>query len=162
MNKYFLLFDYYLRTTSIYFFHNIIHFFNLKYPFWFLSLFCNKTYLIPLLILNRNDDIKKKYLLYNQTNKKNIFIENIKNHNEKYVFLKNDFPYNIDDNIKHYVLWCKEKSSINNIENIITIKIRELINKKIFSKQEYEFVFSYNVEKNKSIPEIMHYHVFIK
>ena len=71
-----------------------------------------------------------------------------------YNFSENKYPYNIEENIKHYLFWINPKS--NEILNIF--KINSIIQN--YLKKPY-IIFE-NLPDNKSVPEIKHYHVFFK
>ena len=119
----------------------------------------------PIDKITRNQKIQLKYEEFMKYVKKN----NI-NLNEyiykKYLnglkinFVENNFPYDIEDNCHHYVIWFdneyfkKVTSSIN--EN-------KIINNIVRSKfKDNEYIYFENLTHNKSIAKIKHFHVFIK
>jgi len=75
-------------------------------------------------------------------------------------FIENTFPYDIEENCYHYVLWFdneyfqKITSTIN--ENII---INNIVRKKF---KDNEYIYFENMTHNKSVKRIKHFHVFIK
>ncbi len=150
--------NYYVRLFNIYFFYYIFSLFNIKYPFWYLSLYCNPNVMIPLLPLKRDIKIQELYKSYNSLKINNFKQKILKNSNE-YMLILNDFPYNISENVLHYVLWIKndKEHDFNFIQNKIVN-----LSRKIKLMYNYEFVFSYNIKENKSIQDIVHWHVFIK
>ena len=87
------------------------------------------------------------------------FINNVKNKlkDSSVYFIINNFPYNIPQYIKHYVLWICPGLTMNN--NTIYSAIKS----NIFIEFGTHLKFAYfkNIDKNKSIMEIDHYHVFI-
>ena len=66
----------------------------------------------------------------------------------------NDFPYNTEDNITHYILWINPKSDKKN-----TLPVKSIIKLKLKVKNVVYFM---NVPKNRSVMEIPHYHIFAK
>ena len=93
----------------------------------------------------RSYETKQKY----RQNNKTQFIINLKERlkNKDYVFLENDYPYNVD--AKHYVLWVKNEN----------FNIPKLIEER-FSGNKTKYFENYGFLK--SIPEIKHYQVFVK
>ena len=142
---------YFFHYNFIYLLSLCFNFFNIKYPFWYLNIITDKEKNI-LIHLIRNDAIQKKYIIHKQ-NKVGTFIKKIKNNSNKYILIKNNFPYNVSKNIKHYVLWVNDNKT--HISNKI---IKNELNKKNISGR---FCYGKNLTKHKSIPEIEHYHVFI-
>ena len=99
----------------------------------------------------------KKYLNKNNINQNQYIIDKYLS-DKKYVINENAYPYNIDKNMAHYVLWVHPNyiNKINDLEvcNIITNKMTEL------SFDEY-FCFENHV-KAKSILGVPHYQVFFR
>lgn len=127
---------------------------NNSYPFWFLYKLNTKT--IPF-ALKRSKTIQDKYCKLS-ANKKATFINNLFTSEEiNFIFKPNNFPYDIDTNITHYVLWIRPGLNIDNLILINVIKN----NIEIVFKKLYRFSFIKNCPANKSIPEIEHYHIFI-
>jgi len=81
---------------------------------------------------------------------RSIFNVNINSH---YVITKNDFPYDIEPNICHYILWLKEDQPLLEIEEIINNNFQ--INLK-------NLLYYRNSPENRSIASIVHYHIFYK
>ena len=77
--------------------------------------------------------------------------------NRLYNLQLNKFPYDLEKNIVHCVLWLNpiiQKSFIHNKKFIYTILKKYIPNK--------PFLFHMNLPKNRSINTIPHYQVFIK
>ena len=75
-------------------------------------------------------------------------------------FIENSFPYDIEDNCLHYVIWfdseyfkkvtlCINPNKI--IDNIIRNKFKD-----------NEYIYFENHSHNKSVQKVKHFHVFIK
>lgn len=99
------------------------------------------------------DEIKyKNYLIFlkkkSLTPHKNI-LDNIIGNNI-YKLVKNTFPYDLDKEIDHWILWInpKNKLTFQEIDNLLKNKFRN-------------FVYFSNLEKNKSIKTIEHYQIFV-
>ena len=123
----------------------------------------------------------KKIIKNNNNNIKNYILTNFFKNNENIIFIKNNFPYDVESNIYHYVLWFNSNycylNELNNQINLIKIIMKKYIrtykiffdtkkindttiNNYIFSN--YEFIFFENIKENKSINSIKHIHVFFK
>jgi len=75
-------------------------------------------------------------------------------------FIENTFPYDIEDNCYHYVIWF-ENEYFNKVTNCINEnKIIENIIRSKFKNNEY--IYFENLSNNKSVNSIKHFHVFIK
>ena len=86
------------------------------------------------------------------------FIDNLFTSQDiNYVFKPNNFPYAVDDNIIHYVLWIRPGLIINGTL-LNTVIFRHI---KLIFKPNPKYSFIKNSVSNKSIPQIEHYHVFI-
>tara|TARA_B100000902_G_C27005899_1_gene762206 strand:+ start:109 stop:588 length:480 start_codon:yes stop_codon:yes gene_type:complete len=142
----------------------------------------------PTIMLLRKIDVQKKYINFkkiikeNNNNIKNYILTNFFKNNENIIFIKNNFPYDVELNIYHYILWFNsnsihldeidklDKLDKNNYEKNILKYIKYFfdnkkindttINNYIFSN--YEFIFFENIKENKSINSIKHIHVFFK
>jgi len=104
----------------------------------------------PEIGLGRQKHIQKKYDLFcKEKENGQRFISCIKEILEfqEYYFVENDFPYYVEDHIKHMICWYK-KGTID----AIVKKIKK--SNKIVTYWE-------NFPQNKSIPEISHIHIFI-
>lgn len=106
--------------------------------------------------LKRNIQIQKLYDKYNKTQqfeefKKNIF--NNKN-NKMFNFMLNNFPYDIDKNISHYLIFINPliKNKISDFD------IYKIIRKKYIKKKP--IIIFENEPKSRSIKNIRHYHIF--
>ena len=75
------------------------------------------------------------------------------NNTTNYVIKLNDFPYNVEDKIVHYVLWLPH---INYTHNAI----QEIINEEF--KGYTKVVWFVNSPELRSIKTIYHVHVFVK
>lgn len=67
------------------------------------------------------------------------------------VFRENDFPYNLDEGIKHYLLWSNQDLSPLDIEECI----------KEHTAGAIETLWFINPVQLKSIPELWHAHVMV-
>ena len=104
----------------------------------------------PQTALGRKKEIQKQYDLFcKEKENGRRFISRVTEilEDEDYYFIENDFPYYVEDNIKHMICWYKKGT----IDSIIK-KIKK--SNKIVTYWE-------NLPQNKSIPEISHIHIFI-
>lgn len=95
------------------------------------------------------EDLEKKGLTLCEYIDKKLFSEEA-----FYVFVPNDYPYFLEEDMEHWILWINPsfaKPSKNKISKILEEELGEK-----------DFLTFENAEENKSIPEIEHIHVFIK
>lgn len=115
----------------------------------------------PLITIGRTKNIENKYLEHKlELKNKNINLDNYITSkyfkdNQKYVFVENQFPYNVDKNITHYLLWFNPN---NNNYGITEKEIEEILNEILVGKT---YIYFENMEHNKSIKSIKHIHVFV-
>jgi hypothetical protein len=76
--------------------------------------------------------------------------------NESYVIIKNNFPYDLADGIEHYNLWIHPGNKNPLFHNM------EYINELVSKHMTCEFICFMNDISLQSVPEITHYHIFIK
>jgi len=72
---------------------------------------------------------------------------------KKYILVVNSFPYYLEDNILHYLIWIAPNYSLS------SDKIKCIVEER-FSDQPY--LIYKNYDEYQSIKSIEHYHVFIK
>jgi len=113
--------------------------------------------------LHRNNKINKKYQKHIKKIKDrninvNEYISNKyftnKEYDSDWVFVPNNFPYNLENGINHYLIWInpyKLKLSEIDIDRVI---IENLGNK--------EYYYFENLNCNKSVNKVQHVHVFFK
>lgn len=143
-----------IRYIWIYILYLYYTYTNNTYPFWFLYKLNKKTISFAL---KRSNYIQNKYINLHAS-KKQEFIDNLFTSQDiNYVFKPNNFPYAVDDNIIHYVLWIRPGLIINGTL-LNTVIFRHI---KLIFKPNPKYSFIKNSVSNKSIPQIEHYHVFI-
>lgn len=110
--------------------------------------------------LSRNHFNSTRYYIHKFLLKKNNinisdYISNKYLKNKKYYLVKNTFPYHLEKNILHLVLW---------INDFKITDIKQLIKKELEKKykKEYEFLFFENPKHLRSINDIKHFQVFVK
>ena len=74
---------------------------------------------------------------------------------KEYRFIKNEFAYNVVNNIQHYNLWLNPNLDLEQDNN----KIKKLLDKILANKQ---YIVFKNLPQNMSVPGIIHYHIFFK
>lgn len=114
----------------------------------------------PSIQIKRTNEVESKYIQHKSLlikNKINIHDYIVKNYFEddcKYKFVNNEFPYNVESNIEHKLLWFNP-----NINYQINDEyINNLLNELLFDKN---YIYFENIDSNKSIKSIRHIHVFI-
>jgi hypothetical protein len=119
----------------------------------------------PRILIPRTPEIQKSYEFYKTTThvdlKWSLFPEES---NSLYQFLPNKYPYNIEDNIKHYVLWfnpklpsCLQESNLF-VDFILQHKIINQNNVLMTSEGLHPYIFW----KNSSVKNMTHYQVFYR
>ena len=75
----------------------------------------------------------------------------------KIVFGKNDYPYFTEPNVYHFLLWIHPSMKVKEcmVSQLIDSHMPETLNAK-------EYIYFENLGNNKSIPDIRHFHVFIR
>ena len=68
-------------------------------------------------------------------------------------FTVNKFPYDLEDNVMHFLLWNTKKKSKDDCLNYL---------KKYIDHNFWEMCLRENKKENRSVPDIMHYHVFVR
>lgn len=115
----------------------------------------------PSIQINRTKEIENKYnehkllLLKNKISIHDYIFKKYFNENCEYKFVNNEFPYNVDSNIEHILLWFNPNIKFK----IDTEYIDNLLNELLFDKN---YIYFENKDSNKSIKSIKHIHVFIK
>lgn len=130
---------------------------NDAYSWDFIKQFHNKS---PLINIKRKKEIEEKYLIHkNKLKDKNIniedYLDNLLFKNDfKYIITENDFPYNLKNGIEHKLLWINP-----NYNNLFNDKlINKIISMLMIGKT---YIYFENIDNNKSIKSIKHYHIFI-
>ena len=138
-----------IQEIISFFLYYFYFFFNKEYDFFFLkNIYCKDKYIIKYDLI-RKENIQKSYELYKSNNLLKNFKMNIKKNITKYGYIitENDFPYNLNNNVKHYIIWT----------NYDIFKIKKILNKRFIN-----YIFFRNLIENKSIKDIEHYHIFIE
>jgi len=99
----------------------------------------------------RKKEILNNYKKFRETLDYEEFEKSIFEDNKSYSIRKNDFPYDIEPNINHYILWIKDESL--SIEDIIYSSFK-------IDKKE-DILWYRNSPENRSIKTIVHYHIFL-
>jgi len=110
------------------------------------------------LLLYRKPEIEIKYLEFKQEilKKDNNICEYILDNILKNKMISmniNKFPYDVNRNVIHWIIWNKRKHNIK--------KYRKMVYK-LFNPKYYDIIFRINKLEHQSIPEINHCHLFIK
>ncbi|KAJ2792784.1 hypothetical protein H4R20_006723 [Coemansia guatemalensis] len=74
-----------------------------------------------------------------------------------FLFLRNDFPYHLEDDIEHWVLWCKKRLDIGYVAPEAAV---QAIMRKFGHDIEWRYIV--NPVHLQSVPQLSHAHVFIK
>jgi|SRR5579875_2160952 len=104
----------------------------------------------------RDEKVKRDYEKYKKDIEREgktltdvVYEKYFKYNNNIWVLDKNLFPYELNKNIKHYVLWVRPgiEFTYDDVERILGLK---------------DYVVFKNHPKTMSVPYIQHFHVFIK
>jgi len=118
-----------------------------------------------------------KFLLKNRFKMTNIeyirktIINSEKNKLNRFILTDNAFSYNLEDGIRHLLLWVNPSHKDNKIlyQNQVNLNKCDWLYNHIYNKlsqkyslKKYEYVYFENHKNNRSIPEIKHIHIFVK
>lgn len=73
----------------------------------------------------------------------------------KWNIVDNKFPYHLQENIKHKVLWIYPSIKLNKD------KVDTIIKQYTLSHKYNNYIYFQNIGDLRSIPEVPHYHIFI-
>ena len=100
----------------------------------------------------RKTEIEEKYMNdMTKQQKLNYIKQKLKT--DDYYLIPNDYPYDLSEDINHYVFWCKETYSLEDVLKIALL---------YFKKTSNEIIVFVNDITNKSVLDINHYHIFVK
>lgn len=135
----------------------------------------------PIRVLERTGEIQARYEkhILDLDNKNVLVSDYIKNKyfpdNEKAKKCEislNEFPYDVEDNIYHLLLWFNplcfnndENLNDNKYNKLIVSQIEKALKDKLIpynNDSKYEFIYFENHNFNRSIKAIRHIHIFIK
>ena len=115
------------------------------------------------LVNNRSREVHDNYIKWKREVGENGLFNMLFKNNDVVVIRKNDFPYNFEEGILHYVIWLRpnqdECSFDSRMEpNLINYAVKQL--KKIHGT--IEMVHFRNNSKYRTVYTINHYHVIIR
>ena len=90
----------------------------------------------------------------------NIFLNNlfIDDENKNYSLTLNNYPYFLEPDIEHLILWINPKISLDILDSEYIIKNKLEVNKISYNK----IIYTKNKMKYKSVKSIDHIHIFIQ
>lgn len=109
----------------------------------------------------RTHDIQAKYEQHKNTLKeRNILIdmyikEKYLKNRLKWIITDNKFPYHIDSNIKHKILWLDPSINLN------SEIVQKIIDRYVNSYKFKYYIYFQNHIDCRSVPGIVHYHIFV-
>ncbi len=119
------------------------------------------TNLLPLEVRTQScysDYLKFKNDLKTNNIKLKDYLLNKYLNNKSYNLVPNKFPYTVDKNMKHYVLWIHPE-----YENKLTdLEIIQIIKEKMEELNFNEYMCFENDFRVKSVLDVLHYQVFFK
>ena len=133
--------------------------------------------------IGRNEFVSHKYIIFKHILKNRLKISNteyikqtILKTDEQYILAKNDFQYDLSQNVAHMIIWINPNNSNNNwITSSLDLNKLDYFQKIIYDKltakfksklntnvgKDIKYIYFENEEKNRSIPEFRHFHIFI-
>jgi hypothetical protein len=108
----------------------------------------------------KSDEMQKYYHSFD----KNHLLETIKFDNSNLLFLKNQFPYMLPNDVEQHIIWIKERTSQEEVVKFIDNKCIELFeNNNSFQPILFERPFGMKTKLVKpSFPFIRHIHFLFK
>ena len=107
----------------------------------------------------RSSETIQKYNNFKKLNKDICsYIKNKYLNNCDYCIIKNDFPYDTEKDVKHYILWIKDSF----LENINKRDIEDLIQKKMLELEYSNYIYFENHISVQTVPDIKHFQIFYK
>lgn len=103
----------------------------------------------------RKKEVEEKYLEFRKDKSSDDIVKHIKDNIIKqklFSIVKNDFPYNVP--YDHYLLWINPKINSNISCDFILKYVENYF-------QNKDFICFENIDCNKSILEIRHFHIFL-
>lgn len=127
-------------------------YYQLPIPFDILKMINRSTLYLDIV---RSQETTNQYQEFKQKNQNMPdFKQSILQQDSLFHLRKNDFPYFLETDIEHYVLWMKPGY------HFTPTQIHHYLSQHI--DPNYSFTFYENCTKIKSIKEIPHVHVFIR
>lgn len=114
------------------------------------------------IIPRRKPDIENKYQLFkNKINSlaANIMINVIKDKTKDLHLTPNDYPYDVEDDVTHYIIWDLNSEPLDMQSQLD--KYRKYAENN-FNPDIYDIIVKINKVKYQSIPEIKHCHLFTR
>lgn len=107
----------------------------------------------------RSQDVQTKYI--KSKTKTDSRLDWIKQQlrSKDWILLKNDYPYDVQDGVVHYVFWYKDDISLEQTHQICT---SSAVCVSRSAPRVNDVVVTTNTTANKSVPDISHHHVFIR
>lgn len=107
------------------------------------------------IIPRRQPDIENKYKLFMKNNSltDNIMTNVIKDKTKELHLSLNDFPYDVEDDVTHYIIWDLKEGRLD--------RYRQFAENN-FDPAIYDMIVRINKVQYQSIPEINHCHLFIR
>ena len=114
----------------------------------------------------RTEQMEQKYKKWKQTvGETNLFNMVFLNaSDQKFILRPNDFPYDFEENIIHYILWFHPKQNKYKYRPRLTKDLEELVYQKlrIVHPNVVSIIHYRNPPSNRSIQSIKHYHILLK
>ena len=114
----------------------------------------------PTSNLGRTNDVENQYTIFKTSFVKKkisisdyIYTKYFSGTNKRYIIVPNHFPYKLEQNITHNLLWINPKITFNKSEII------GIINRNFDTNN---IIYFENITEYKSVKEIRHIHIFVK
>ncbi len=112
----------------------------------------------------RKKSVSKKYSEWKQNNNERELYHRLFNDNALDIVLKqNDFPYNFEEGVAHYVVWLKPDQTRYNFYPRIDINLLDYVANELNKIYDnFELIHFRNKPNGRTIRTIDHYHILIK
>jgi hypothetical protein len=113
------------------------------------------------IIPRRKPEVMDKYQLFMKNNSltDNIMTNVIKDKTKDLHLTFNDYPYDVENDVSHYIIWDIKKDQLERKEQLD--RYREFAESN-FNPDIYDIIVKINKIQYQSIPEIKHCHLFTR
>ena len=124
----------------------------------------NQNFPMEVIHKSRKDSVERAYNEWKLKNTETTLYDKIfSNIKEDFVIRLNDFPYNLEENVLHYIVWLNPNQTKYNYNSVIDKNLLNKIKTVLYNKHEIvDMIYFRNKSIHRTIKTINHYHVLVK